>query len=106
MLSGWFRTDWLASWLVVAATRDAQARFEILTRDDAEQVRRVLDPNGLLGQRLTIPLKAPEEMPEAIRAHDLSIMFFTEGLSKLVSSPISRRSKRIMGEPYTHPDTS
>lgn len=95
LLSGWFRTDWLSSWLTVAAKRDPEAHFEIVTRCDAQQVRRLLDPNGLLGQRLTIGARAPEQMPEAVRSHDLSVMFFTEGLSKLGSSPT--RMAEVLG---------
>jgi hypothetical protein len=34
VLSGWFRLDWLASFLSVAATRDEGALFELTTRDD------------------------------------------------------------------------
>lgn len=95
VLSGWFRTDWLASWLAVAAARDPDAQFEIVTRDDAQQVRRALDPEGKLSGRIRIGPRAPEAMPEAVRAHDLSIMFFTEGLSKLGSSPT--RMAEVLG---------
>lgn len=96
VLSGWFRTDWLASWLSVAAKRDAQVRFEIVTRDDAQQVRQALDPDGQLGQRLTIGPRAPEKMPEAVRAHDLSIMFYAGGeVSELGRSPT--RMAEVLG---------
>ncbi|WP_146132020.1 hypothetical protein [Halomonas ventosae] len=67
MLSGWFRTDWLAGWLAAAAKRDELARFEVVTRDAAEQVRQALDPERQLGERLTIGPRAPEAMPEAVR---------------------------------------
>ena len=95
VLSGWFRTDWLASWLYIASSRDPEAEFEIVTRDDVKQVLHALDPQGKLGDRLRIGPRAPDEMPEAVRAHDLSIMFFTEGLSKLGSSPT--RMAEVLG---------
>jgi hypothetical protein len=46
-----------------------------------------LDPRGALGNRLSIGPRPSEEMPDAVRGHDLSVMFFTDGLSKLGSAP-------------------
>ena len=87
ILSGWFRTDWLAAWLTAVAVDDSDARFDIVTRDDADDVRAALDPKGALGNRLSIGPRPSEEMPDAVRGHDLSVMFFTDGLSKLGSAP-------------------
>ena len=87
ILSGWFRTDWLANWMRVAAVRDPDARFEIVTRDDAARVRATLDPANELAERLSIAPRPSEDMPDAVRGHDLSVMFFTDGLSKLGSAP-------------------
>ena len=87
VLSGWFRTDWLANWLRVAAARDPDARFEIVTRDDATRVRATLDPKNELAGRLSIGPRPSENMPDAVRGQDLSVMFFTDGLSKLGSAP-------------------
>jgi glycosyltransferase involved in cell wall biosynthesis len=87
ILSGWFRTDWLAAWLKAVAVDDSDARFDIVTRDDADDVRAALDPKGALGNRLSIGPRPSEEMPNAVRGHDLSVMFFTDGLSKLGSAP-------------------
>ena len=87
ILSGWFRTDWLAAWLTAVAVDDSDARFDIVTRDDADDVRAALDPKGALGNRLRIGPRPSEEMPDAVRGHDLSVMFFTDGLSKLGSAP-------------------
>lgn len=87
ILSGWFRVDWLAMLFAVAAARDPRARFEIITRDDAELVRRAVDPGGVLGKRLSIAGRRPKDMPDAVRGHGVSVMFFTDGLSKLGSSP-------------------
>lgn len=87
ILSGWFRTDWLAALFAAAAARDPDARFDIVTRDDADSVRQTVDPQGVLGARLTIGSRRPQDMPDAVRCHDVSVMFFTDGLSKLGSSP-------------------
>ncbi len=95
IVSGWFRTDLLAAWFGVAAQRDTQARFEILTRDDAAAVRQLVDPDGSLGERLTIAARRPDEMSAALRNHSVSAMFFTTGISKLGSSPT--RMAEILG---------
>ena len=87
ILSGWFRTDLLSSWIRIAALRDPKSRFEILTRDDAKKVRKILDPANEFIERLSITSVLSENMSNAIRAHDISLMFFTGGLGKLGSTP-------------------
>ena len=87
LLSGWFRTDWLAALFAAAARRDPSAQFEVITRDDPHEVRLAIDPGGTLGPRLNIGARRPQEMPDAVRGHDVSVMFFTDGLSKLGSCP-------------------
>jgi glycosyltransferase involved in cell wall biosynthesis len=87
ILSGWFRADWLGAWFANAAQMDPQALFEIVTQDDPMTVRAAIDPRARLGPRLTIASRSPRDMPEAICGHDLSVMFFTGGLSKLGSAP-------------------
>lgn len=95
ILSGWFRIDWLAVWISMVAARDPEARFEIVTRDDADRVRAALDPANDLAGRLDIRPRPSEEMPDAVRGHDLSVMFFTDGLSKLGSAPT--RMAEVLG---------
>ncbi|MFN3661816.1 glycosyltransferase [Yoonia sp.] len=96
VLSGWFRTDWLAAWLRVAAARDPDARFEIVTRDDAARVRAVLDPDSELTSRLHIGPRRSEDMPDAVRGHDLSVMFYAGGeISELGRSPT--RMAEVLG---------
>jgi glycosyltransferase involved in cell wall biosynthesis len=87
VLSGWFRTDWLAALFAAARRRDPSAQFEVITRDDPQEVRRAIDPAAALGARMRIAARRPQEMPDVVRGHDVSVMFFTEGLSKLGSSP-------------------
>jgi glycosyltransferase involved in cell wall biosynthesis len=96
ILSGWFRTDWLASWLSTVAQADPNARFEIVTRDDADSVRVALDPMNTLGDRLKIGPRPTEEMPNAVRGHDLSVMFYAGGeVSELGRSPT--RMAEVLG---------
>ena len=96
VLSGWFRTEWLAAWLAAAASHDPEARFEIVTRDDPLQVRLAIDPEGRLVDRLTISPRQTQEMPDAVRGHDLSVMFYAGGeISELGRSPT--RMAEILG---------
>jgi len=96
ILSGWFRTDWLAAWLSAVAQNDTDARFEIVTRDDADRVRVALDPMNKFGDRLTIGPRPSEEMPAAVRGHDLTVMFYAGGeVSELGRSPT--RMAEVLG---------
>jgi glycosyltransferase involved in cell wall biosynthesis len=95
VLSGWFRLDWLASFLSVAATRDEGAVFELTTRDDPARVRVALDHEGRLGDRLRIAPSATEDVQRVLQGQTASVMFFTDGLSKLGSSPT--RMAEILG---------
>lgn len=95
VLSGWFRLDWLASFFSVAAQRDPAAVFELTTRDDPIRVRVALDPDGRLGERLRIAPSAPEAVQRVLQGQTASVMFFTDGLSKLGSSPT--RMAEILG---------
>jgi glycosyltransferase involved in cell wall biosynthesis len=95
VLSGWFRLDWLASFLSVAARQDEGAVFELTTRDDPARVRAALDPEGKLGDRLRIASSAPEDVQKVLQGLTASVMFFTDGLSKLRSSPT--RMAEILG---------
>lgn len=95
VLSGWFRLDWLASFLSAAAERDRQAIFEFTTKDDPAQVRAAIDPDGQLGGRLRIAPSAPEHVQRVLQGQTASVMFFTDGLSKLGSSPT--RMAEILG---------
>jgi glycosyltransferase involved in cell wall biosynthesis len=87
MLSAWFSLDWLGALFRAAARRDPVARFEIITRDDPDAVRTAIGGGEDLQRRLDVFPLAPAEMPEAVRRHSVSAMFFTDGLAKLGSSP-------------------
>ena len=87
VLSGWFRQDWLAAFFHAAARRDANAQFHIVTRDDPQQVRAAIGGDTGFQGRLQIYSMAPHEVQKAAQRQSVSVMFFTEGLSKLGSSP-------------------
>lgn len=76
VLSGWFRLDWLAAFLAVAATQDADVQFEMTTRDDPQKVRAALDADGQLGQRLKIAPARPEGVPGLLQGQTASVMFY------------------------------
>ena len=87
ILSGWFLKDWLSSWINVVSLRDPKAHFEIITRDNTQNLRLIIDPLNMLADRLTIESKLYKDMPNIVRRHDISVMFFSQGLSKLGSAP-------------------
>ena len=95
VLSGWFRLDWLAAFLAVAAKRDANLRFELTTRDDPVQVRAAIGGDKDLQSRLHIESSPSECVQEVLQGQMASVMFFTQGLSKLGSSPT--RMAEILG---------
>ena len=87
VVSGWFRLDWLASFLAVALERDPDAAFELTTRDDPEKVRAALDPEGQSGDRLCIAAASPEEVHRILQGQLASVMFYADDLGRLGSFP-------------------
>lgn len=95
VLSGWFHLDWLAIFFQAAAERDPQARFEVVTRDDAEEVRRQLGGSDEFQACLSVFGLPSHEVHSAVQKHSVSAMFFSQGVSKLGSSPT--RMGEILG---------
>lgn len=95
ILSGWFRTDWLASFLKVAAQRDPNACFELTTRDDPDQIRKAIGGGPDLQRRISISPSPSDAVPRVLHGQLASVMFFIEGLSKIGSSPT--RMAEILG---------
>lgn len=88
VLSGWFRLDWLATFLSVAASHNPEDEFELTTRDDPVRVRREIDPDGWLGERMSISPSAPEDVHQIIQGQTASVMFYAGGqISELGRSP-------------------
>ena len=88
ILSGWFRADWLAEWFYELAKHDSYSTFELVTRDDPDRVRLLIDPKGILNERLKVFSCTPQEMPSVIKKHTVSTMFYEgEAISELGRSP-------------------
>ena len=87
ILSSWFLIDWLASWIHICSIQDPRANFHIVTRDNAKNIRIAIDPKNELAGRLRIYSKLPEEMPDELNLHNVSVMFFSSGICKLGSAP-------------------
>ncbi len=105
ILTGWFRTGLLARWMLAAAVRDGGAEFQVITKDDAQTVHAVIDPHGRLGQRLAVRALRPDQMPEAICGHDLSVFFYEGGmLSELGRSPTRMAEVLASGLPVVTTD--
>ena len=85
MLSGWFRIDWLRAFLTEALRNDPKLQIELTSRDNPEHLRAALGPQ--LPQVLHLAPALPSEIPDILRGQIASVMFFTDGLSKLGSSP-------------------
>jgi glycosyltransferase involved in cell wall biosynthesis len=96
VLSGWFRLEWLRLFLIEAASHDLSARFEIVTRDDPEQVRRRLRLDESLTSRLKIYSMPSQQVHRAVQRHSASIMFYAGGeVSELGRCPT--RMAEILG---------
>jgi hypothetical protein len=85
----------LASFLSVAGERDPKAVFDLTTRDDPSKVRLAIDRDGRLGARLRIAPSALGDVQRVLQDQTASVMFFTEGLGELGSSPT--RMAEILG---------
>lgn len=85
MLSGWFRIDWLSAFLTEALRNDPDLKVELTSRDNPVQLRAAL--GSKLSEILHLAPALPSEIPDILRGQSASVMFFTDGLSKLGSSP-------------------
>jgi glycosyltransferase involved in cell wall biosynthesis len=95
VISGWFLIDWLRAFFEAIARADPTARFELISRDAPAAILAALHPAPSWADRLLIQSAAPAEMPSIVQSHTASVMFFTEGLSKLGSSPT--RMAEVLG---------
>ncbi len=96
VLSGWFRLDWLAKFLAVAAKRDPELHFELTTRDDSGEVRAALGVDADLRTRLRIASCPSEKVHEVLQGQMASVMFYAGGeISELGRSPT--RMAEILG---------
>ena len=95
LISGWFKVDWLATFLAVAAKSDPNLQFQVTTWDDPAKVRALIGGDEDLQSRLQVEPCPSERVHEVLQWQMASVMFFTQGLSKLGSSPT--RMAEILG---------
>lgn len=95
VLSGWFRLDWLVTCFKTIAQREPDAVFEIITRDNPELILKAFGEGENLQSRVNIQAMPSHLVHQAVQQHTASVMFFTEGLGKLGSSPT--RMGEILG---------
>ncbi|MEO5328905.1 MAG: glycosyltransferase [Magnetococcus sp. THC-1_WYH] len=87
VLSGWFRLDWLAAFLAVAAQRNPTLRFELTTRDNPDHVRAAIGADADLQARMNIAPCASDQVHKVIQVQTASVMFYTQRLSEIGRSP-------------------
>lgn len=96
VLSGWFRLDWLRTFIERAVVSDPNARFEIVTRDNPVDVRGLLNFDDNLNSRLKIFSVPSHEVHKVVQQHAASVMFYAGGeVSELGRSPT--RMAEILG---------
>lgn len=96
VLSGWFRLDWLRSFISVALDKHPDLIFEITTRDDPIQVRSILDPNNCFNSRLRIASSPSSSVHHVLQRQYASVMFYSGGqVSELGRSPT--RMAEVLG---------
>lgn len=100
VLSGWFLTSWLATFFRAAADRWPDAQFEIVSRDDPDEVRAALAHFiGPLAAQIRCRSAAFDEVPGLISALDAGALFFATGLSRLGSCPTRMGEFLAAGRP-------
>ena len=87
ILSDWFLFDWLKRFIYCVHEIDSSAQFEIISRDNKNVIFEKFNFNHEISKKITIKSACPDDIPDLIKHHCASAMFFTPGLSKLGSSP-------------------
>jgi len=95
VLTGWFNLDWLSNFMSVVARQDASIHFEITTKDDGQSVKKRLTLPVDIVNRVNVASSPSNRVQEVLHGQFASVMFFTQGLSKLGSSPT--RMGEILG---------
>jgi glycosyltransferase involved in cell wall biosynthesis len=94
-MSGWFKLDWLAGFIAVAANAQPTLQFRLTTLDDPAVVRKGLGLEESLLDRLMIERCPSHRVHEVLQGQIASLMFFSQGLGKLGSSPT--RMAEVLG---------
>lgn len=85
--SGWFRLDWLVAFFAAVARRDPGVMLEITTKDGPGPISAAFAGECNLSDGLRIASCPSNKVQNVIQGQIASVMFFTDGLGKLGSSP-------------------
>lgn len=100
VLSGWFCMDWLREFFNAVIRTCPMARFELISRDPAQEILRILNPSRDWQEKLVIKAAKPEDMPSIVRGHTASVMFYAGGnTSELGRSPTRMAEVLSCGRP-------
>lgn len=95
MLSGWFEVNMLKEVIDYLLSNYENVSFELLSRDDKENLMLKIDPENKWQKRIHIESVLFKDMPVKLSNHDGSVFFFTPNISKLGSAPT--RMAEILG---------
>lgn len=96
LLNGWFRVDLLAALFFRLMARLPAARFEIITREDPDAIRRAMGaavPTADWHDRLEIGYERPSDIHVRLQRQVLTVFFYASGASSELG-----RSPTRMGE--------
>jgi glycosyltransferase involved in cell wall biosynthesis len=79
VLSGWFRIELLAEFFKVAAARDSDSEFEVVSRDDPAEIRKAMGGDSSFQRRFVVHAAKPAQMPRILSQHTVNVMFYEGG---------------------------
>lgn len=87
VVSGWFKLDFLSEYFLYLSINLPNAKFEIVSRDNQDEILSFFKNQGFDISRLKIFSVDSADMPHTLWSHSVSTMFFNPGIGKLGSSP-------------------
>jgi glycosyltransferase involved in cell wall biosynthesis len=96
VLSGWFDFPRLRDFIEVARNETPGSAFEIVTQEPNERVRAAL---GDAAGDVRVRSATPVEMPEIMRRHTVSLVFYKTGTSQIARSPTRLGEALAVGVP-------
>lgn len=87
VLTGWFKFDWLMSFVSAAGAADPGVMFKIVTTEDAAAITAFAGEASAPLNRLEVFGAPSAEMPRIVPTLSAVAMFFTSGVAKLGSCP-------------------
>lgn len=82
LLSGWFYLDAFFSFYLAVKQHRPDARANIVTRDNHEQVLRVAEFAGVKPDEVEIVSTSPEEIPTLLSKMDVGVMFYAPDVGR------------------------